>query len=217
MGCMNDDNKVEIDISAEDAKETVNEAEQPIEGTSVTESDQTEDSVAAVEEKLRAAEEEAKETYDRLLRLSAEFENFKKRTTREISDFRKYANESLIRELLGVVDNLERALQSSGSNGQVDNGMIAGVELTRDGILKIFEKYNVRPVEALDQPFDPKFHEAVMQEDVEGVPANTVTQELQRGYLMHDRLIRPAMVVVSKDRTPDEDGAENDNTEDNHN
>jgi molecular chaperone GrpE len=95
--------------------------------------------------------------------------------------------------------------------------MIAGVELTRDGILKIFEKYNVRPVEALDQPFDPKFHEAVMQEDVEGVPANTVTQELQRGYLMHDRLIRPAMVVVSKDRTPDEDGAENDNTEDNHN
>jgi molecular chaperone GrpE len=128
-----------------------------------------------------------------------------------MNDFRKYANDSLIQELLVVVDNLERALQSSGDDQKPDNGVISGVEMTRDGILKIFEKFNVRPLAALDQPFDPKYHQAVMQEVVEGIQENTVTQELQRGYLMHDRLIRPAMVVVSKAKTSDEE-----NIEENH-
>jgi molecular chaperone GrpE len=208
---MKDENQVEVKISTEDQEETLKEPEQPLDETSDVDALQDEDPIAALEEKLRIAEEETRETYDRFLRLSAEFENFKKRTAREMNDFRKYANDSLIQELLVVVDNLERALQSSGDDQKPDNGVISGVEMTRDGILKIFEKFNVRPLAALDQPFDPKYHQAVMQEVVEGIQENTVTQELQRGYLMHDRLIRPAMVFVSKAKTSDEE-----NIEENH-
>jgi molecular chaperone GrpE len=208
---MKDENQVEVKISTEDQEETLKEPEQSLDETSDVDALQDEDPIAALEEKLRIAEEETRETYDRFLRLSAEFENFKKRTAREMNDFRKYANDSLIQELLVVVDNLERALQSSGDDQKPDNGVISGVEMTRDGILKIFEKFNVRPLAALDQPFDPKYHQAVMQEVVEGIQENTVTQELQRGYLMHDRLIRPAMVVVSKAKTSDEE-----NIEENH-
>lgn len=211
IGPMKDENQVEVKISTEDQEETLKEPEQPLDETSDVDALQDEDPIAALEEKLRIAEEETRETYDRFLRLSAEFENFKKRTAREMNDFRKYANDSLIQELLVVVDNLERALQSSGDDQKPDNGVISGVEMTRDGILKIFEKFNVRPLAALDQPFDPKYHQAVMQEVVEGIQENTVTQELQRGYLMHDRLIRPAMVVVSKAKTSDEE-----NIEENH-
>lgn len=211
IGPMKDENQVEVKISTEDQEETLKEPEQSLDETSDVDALQDEDPIAALEEKLRIAEEETRETYDRFLRLSAEFENFKKRTAREMNDFRKYANDSLIQELLVVVDNLERALQSSGDDQKPDNGVISGVEMTRDGILKIFEKFNVRPLAALDQPFDPKYHQAVMQEVVEGIQENTVTQELQRGYLMHDRLIRPAMVVVSKAKTSDEE-----NIEENH-
>jgi molecular chaperone GrpE len=168
-----------------------------------------------LEERLQLAEKEAKEIYDRFLRLSAEFENFKKRTTREMNDFRKYANESLIRELLSVVDNLERALQTTSNGTQTDTGVIEGVEMTHREILKIFEKFNVQPIDALDQTFDPKFHQAVMQESVEDKPENTVIQELQRGYLMHDRLIRPSMVVVSKAPARAQDKAAENNLSEN--
>ncbi len=213
---MNDENKVKIEISTEDEEQdNLSEPDQPSIAESEDQEPEVEDPVADLEEKLHLAEAETKETYDRFLRLSAEFENFKKRTTRELNDFRKYANEALIREFLGVVDNLERALQSSGNGLQTDAGVLEGVEMTHKEILKIFEKFNVQPIESLDQPFDPKFHQAVMQESVEGKPENSVTQELQRGYLMHDRLIRPAMVVVSKAKTPDEDDAEENNNAEN--
>jgi len=213
---MNDENKVKIEISTEDEEQgNLAESDQPSIAESEDQAPEAEDPVADLEEKLHLAEAETKETYDRFLRLSAEFENFKKRTTRELNDFRKYANEALIREFLGVVDNLERALQSSGNGSQTDAGVLEGVEMTHKEILKIFEKFNVQPIESLDQPFDPKFHQAVMQESVEGKPDNTVTQELQRGYLMHDRLIRPAMVVVSKAETPNEDDAQENNNAEN--
>ncbi len=212
---MSDENKVKIEISTEDEElEKVVEPNQPITAESEETATEAEDPVVDLEEKLHLAETEAQENYDRFLRLSAEFENFKKRTTREINDFRKYANEALIREFLSVVDNLERALQSSDNGSETDAGVLEGVAMTHREILKIFEKFNVQPVASLDQPFDPKFHQAVMQESVEGKPDNIVTQELQRGYLMHDRLIRPAMVVVSKTETPDESKTkENNDTE----
>jgi len=207
---MNDENKVKIAIKEEkeenpekDTKSDQSAAADLEEGAS-----EIEVPLDDLEERLHAAETEAKETYDRFLRLSAEFENFKKRTVREMNDFRKYANESLVRELLSVVDNLERALQSTGNGSPTDTGVIEGVQMTHREILKIFEKFDVQPIDALDQPFDPKFHQAVMQAVVEDKPDNTVVQELQRGYLMHDRLIRPAMVVVSKAKTPDEDDTE---------
>ena len=149
---------------------------------------------------LEAAKQEAAESYDRFLRASAEFENYKKRNLREMDEFRKYANESLVRELLPVVDNLERAIQSSAGNevtNDADN-LIEGVDMTLKEILKVFEKFVIKPIEALGERFDPTFHQAVMQEENDDQPENTILKELQKGYKIHDRLLRPSMVVVSR-------------------
>jgi molecular chaperone GrpE len=153
----------------------------------------------SVEEQPRAADARAEENYDRLLRITAEFENYKKRMEREMNDFRKFANESLIKDILPIVDNLERALEIPyGNNENAFNGMLEGVQMTLKGLLETLEKFGVVPIDSLDKPFDPNFHQAVMQEESEGHPENTVSKELQKGYMMNDRLLRPAMVVVSK-------------------
>jgi len=151
-----------------------------------------------LEEKLDTAERQAQENHERFLRAAAELDNFRKRKEREISDLRKYANQMLLRELLGVVDNLERALAVSQENGE-PGGLMEGVHMTLKELLKIFDQFHVTPIESLQQPFDPNLHEAVMQEPSEAFPANTVLKELQKGYMLRDRLLRPAMVVVSKE------------------
>ena len=134
---------------------------------------------------------------DRALRLSAEFENYKKRSLREMNDFKKFANESIFRQLLSVVDNLERAISAAQETSE-ESSLFEGVKLTHKDIVKLFETFNVKPVEAANKAFDPNFHQAVTQEENDEFPDNTVTTVLQKGYLLHDRLIRPAMVVVSK-------------------
>lgn len=155
------------------------------------------------EAKLKAAEQKADEYYDRLLRTSAEFDNYKKRTTREMRDVVRYANEKLLKELLSVVDNLERAITSAQQDNAEDDALLEGVRLTLNEIEKILERHNVQPVKALGEPFDPNFHQAMMQEESEDQPVNTVTQEMQKGYVLYDRLLRPAMVVVSKAKSED--------------
>jgi molecular chaperone GrpE len=134
---------------------------------------------------------------EKTLRLSAEFENYKKRKQREIDDFKKFANETVFRQFLSVVDNLERAIVSA-EDASDDASLLEGVKLTHKDIIKLFESFNVKPVEAENQPFNPNFHQAVTQEENNELPDNTVTAVLQKGYTLHDRLIRPAMVVVSK-------------------
>jgi molecular chaperone GrpE len=187
--------------------------EAPLGETSVKEEGQTAPSevVAELESKIEAARQEARENYDRLLRVSAEFDNYKKRSAREMQDFRKYANESLLKELLPVLDNLELAIKAAReeSNGQAS--LVDGVDLTLKEILRVLDKHGVQPVEALNQPFDPVFHQAVVGEESETHPANTVIQELQKGYTLHDRLLRPSMVVVSKQKTGGNAGKAGDN------
>jgi molecular chaperone GrpE len=153
-----------------------------------------------LEEKLETAERQAQENHERFLRAAAELDNFRKRKEREISELRKYANQTLLRDLLGVVDNLERALAASRENGEPE-GLMEGVDMTLKELLKIFDQFSVKPIESLQQPFDPNLHEAVMQEPSDAFPANTVIKELQKGYMLRDRLLRPAMVVVSKECT----------------
>ncbi|MFZ1198722.1 MAG: nucleotide exchange factor GrpE [Desulfobacterales bacterium] len=162
-------------------------------------------SIKELEESLAVKTKEAEESYDRLLRMSAEFENYKKRTARETAEFQKYANQSLVRELLPIVDNLELAIKSAADSPDArETSLLDGVELTRREILRVFENFKVEPIQALGQPFDPNFHEAVMREESEEHPENTVVNELQKGYLMHQRLIRPAMVVVAMPKNMDE-------------
>lgn len=134
---------------------------------------------------------------DTVLRLSAEFENFKKRKQREIDDFKKFANETVFRQLLSVMDNLERAIDSA-TEAEEETSLLEGVKLTQKEILKLFESFSVKQVKAENQSFDPNFHQAVTHAQSNDVPSNTVTNVLQKGYLLHDRLLRPAMVVVSK-------------------
>lgn len=155
-------------------------------------------SEGAFDEKLKAAESKAEDYYDRLLRASAEFDNYKKRTTREMRDVVRYANEKLFKELLFVVDNLERAIDAVEKDNPDDDPLLQGVRLTLTEVEKILERNNVTPIKALGQTFDPNFHQAMMQEETEEQPANTVIKEMQKGYVLHDRLLRPAMVVVSK-------------------
>jgi len=190
---MPEDSKVKVEVKTDPAvKETPETDENDVAGKTVSE-----EASETLEDRLETAEAEAKESYDRFLRISAEFENYKKRTRREVEDFRKYANESLIKDLLSVVDNLERAVESSNTDSANDQ-LREGVDLTLKEILKIFEKYQVEPIEALEKAFDPTVHQAVSQEVSEAHPENTVIREFQRGYTIHGRLLRPAMVVVSK-------------------
>jgi molecular chaperone GrpE len=149
---------------------------------------------------LEGAKKEAAQNYDRLLRLSAEFENFKKRSAREMDDFRKYAVESLVRDMLPVVDNLERAIVSAAEEKAAES-ILEGVRMTLDELLKVFDKAKVKPIEALGQTFDPAVHQAVMQEETDAHPDKTVIREFQKGYTIHGRLLRPAMVVVAKGKT----------------
>ena len=117
-----------------------------------------------------------------------------------MEEFRKFANQSLIKEMLSVVDNLELAMNSTNGHKAIDKDLLQGLEMTHKEILKVFEKFNVKPIDAKGQPFDPTFHEAVMQEETNDYAKNTVINEMQRGYMIHDRLLRPSMVVVAKPR-----------------
>ncbi len=140
---------------------------------------------------------------DRILRISAEFENYKKRSAKEMDDFRKFANETLFKQLLTVVDNLERAI-CSGEECSDAEALLKGIKMTHKEIMKFFETFNVKPVKAHGEPFDPVFHQAVSQQESDEYPENTVINELQKGYTLHDRLIRPSMVVVSKASAKDD-------------
>ena len=148
-------------------------------------------------EGIKELKEQLVSEKDRVLRLSAEFENYKKRKERESDEFKKFANETIFKQLLTVVDNLERAISSTAENLD-DKSLLEGIKLTYKEILKLFETFNVKVVEAEDQLFDPNFHQAVTQEETDDFPENTITKVLQKGYLLHDRLVRPAMVIVSK-------------------
>ena len=166
---------------------------------------QVDDPLEDLAQKLKLKEQEAQENYDRLLRVSADFDNYKKRASRDMEEFRKFSNQSLIKEMLSVVDNLELAINSTNGHKTIDKGLLDGLAMTLTEILKVFEKFSVKPISAKGQPFDPTFHEAVMQEATDEYPANTVINELQKGYLIHDRLLRPSMVVVASSQEKKDD------------
>ena len=194
---MSEKKNFKVDVKIEDQETETTETDTTIE---TSEASTPGDSVEDLEKRLAAAESDAQKAYDQFLRASAELENYKKRTQKEMSEFKKFANESLLKELLVVVDNLERAIETP-QNGGGETQVAAGVDLTLKELLKIFQKFGVQPIESLGEPFDPALHQAMLQQEVADQPHNTVINELQRGYLLHDRLLRPAMVVVSKTKT----------------
>jgi molecular chaperone GrpE len=152
--------------------------------------------VKKLRQELDAKCEEVKVNYDRFVRQVAELENFKKRATREKDEAVRFANESLVRDLLPVIDNLERAVAHAqgGGNGKP---LVEGVEMVLKGILDVLAKHGVAQISAVGQPFDPEKHEAMAQVESENHAPNTVIEEHHKGYLLKDRLLRPALVTVA--------------------
>lgn len=149
---------------------------------------------------LAKAREKVRDLEDRMLRMAAEQENFKKRMQRERETAMKYAEEGILKELLPSLDNLERAIEQAQGGGDVAS-LLQGVEMTYKGLANTLEKFGLTPLDGKGQPFDPNFHEALAMEESDEFPENTILQEYQRGYMFKDRLIRAAKVVVSKGKT----------------
>jgi molecular chaperone GrpE len=150
-----------------------------------------------------ALAKEAAELKDRLLRTLAEMENLRRRTEREVADTRQYAVASFARDLLGVADNMQRALDtlSADFRDQADpiiKSHIEGVELTERELIKVMEKHGIRKFDPQGQKFDPNLHQAMLEIPDPSVPTSTVVQVMQAGYMIGDRVLRPALVGVSK-------------------
>jgi molecular chaperone GrpE len=139
---------------------------------------------------------ELAEANDRLMRQQAEMQNLRSRTAREIADERRYAALPVLRDLLPVVDNIERAIEAAEKAGEAEN-LLAGFRLVRQQLETVLNQNKCLPIEALGQPFDPNFHQAIVYQPTADVPANTVTMVTQSGYRLHDRVVRPAHVIVS--------------------
>lgn len=162
------------------------------------------DELAELRDKLQAKEKESGENYQRYLRQVAEAENFKKRVNREKEDAIRFANENLIKDILPVIDNLERAISHAqgGGNG---NPLVEGVEMVLKGLLDVFSKHGVVQVPAVGTIFDPGKHEAMAQVESSEHEPNTIINEHHKGYLFRDRLLRPTLVTIAK-APQDKDG-----------
>lgn len=178
--------------------EAGNEADSPATADSVSADANTSATPESLEE-LKTKAAKADDHWQRLLRTTADFDNFKKRAARERQDAVKYANEGLITKLVGVLDNFEAAQVAAASNPA------GGIQALQDGIAMIQQQLKnvlvesgVEEVDATGKPFDPNFHEAVSQQETDAVPEGQVLQQLRKGYKLRDRLLRPATVVVAK-------------------
>ena len=175
----------EGDLSLED--EPQNENEIPL-------SDMTQGQLI---EKVSEVQALADSNMDNYLRSQAEMENMKKRFRKDKQDLVKFGNETLTKQLIPVADNLEMALDHSKDENSIE-ALREGVDLTLKGLLNVLEKAGVELVEAVGATFDPNFHEAVSEQEDDRAEPGTVLKELQKGYLLNKRLIRPAMVIVNK-------------------
>ena len=174
----------------EQKKTNTNTIESLEEDSSVT------DACPSAQEELVSKTEECKALNDKYLRLAAEFENYKRLTQRDQREQIRFGNEQLLKELLPVVDNMERAIKAARTNGG-DSVLIQGVELTLKQLSGILAKFGVQAIETAGQEFDPSAHQAVSYGPSNDVPANKVLDEFQKGYRLHDRILRAAMVSVS--------------------
>ncbi len=177
----------------QDAEATYEAGENHAQQGQQTDEDADFDDVDSKWEELR---QQAEENYQRYVRAQADFDNFRRRTRLEKEEFAKYASLKLIEQLLPVVDNFERALSSSKDNKDFD-ALIKGLEMTFRQLDGVLEQEGLKPIEAVGQPFNPEFHQAIMQVESEEHEEGIVVEEVQKGYLLKDKVIRPAMVKVS--------------------
>jgi molecular chaperone GrpE len=190
MKAMDENNRTHDDDDAyviEDTGDSVEEIEREMQAAA-------QEAVAATDEGPGTASASADDEYkDRYVRLLADFENFRRRSEREKADFYKYAMAGVLKNLLPVLDNFDRALDHAEQGDDFHKGVL----LIYKQLFDVLEKHGVRTIDESGVPFDPNIHEAVVREEDPSVPSHTVTAVLQKGYFLHDRLLRPAMVKVA--------------------
>lgn len=152
----------------------------------------------ALEEKLTLAEQKAHENWEKSVRALAELDNVRRRAEREVANAHRYGVEKLISSLLPVIDSIEQALQLAEKDAAA--AMHEGLELTLKLFLDVLQKFEVQTIDPMGAAFDPQQHEAMSILEVEGTPSNTVITVFQKGYMLNDRVIRPARVIVSKSK-----------------
>jgi len=197
------DNKSAEEMSAEAlaAEEIIKQAEEQVE----VQLDAAADNVSVEQERinelelaLAAAKSMVSDQKDSVIRAKAEVDNVRRRSAQDVEKARKFALEKFASELLPVVDNLERAIASIDVEDEKQKAIGEGVELTLQSFLSAVDKFGVKAIDPQDQPFNPELHQAMSMQEVEGVAPNTVIAVMQKGYELNGRLVRPAMVMVSK-------------------
>ncbi|MEM9353953.1 MAG: nucleotide exchange factor GrpE [Planctomycetota bacterium] len=152
------------------------------------------------DDELGDLESQLAEERERALRLRAEMENLRSRTARELREERTYAAMPIVRDLLPVVDNIDRAIEAAEKDSKAtgdEGGLLEGFRLVRQQLLTVLQTHQCQPIEAVGESFDPQVHEAILQQPSEESPAGTVILQTQTGYLLHERVVRPSQVIVS--------------------
>ena len=186
------------EVQSAEAEKVETGAEQPVEPTPAEKLGQ----------ELLAAQTEAARNWDLYLRERADLENFRKRTQREKQEAIRFANDQLLKEMVPVLDNLERAVEHASQQGEEQQGLLEGVNMTITLFNKVLSDFGVTVITSVGQAFDPNLHQAMGQIETNDQPPNSVVSEFQKGYLLNDRLLRPALVMVAKTPTAGSDPAE---------
>jgi molecular chaperone GrpE len=214
------ENKDEVSLSSsrlgeseEEEKELEEKKEMELEKSESGIEEKEKVQIDVLKERLEKSEKEYKELEDRLLRLAAEFDNYKKRTAREFQSIIKNANEELISQLVETLDNFQRALDSalrsnSTKNSNDFDSFHKGVELIYQHFIEILRKEGLKEIKAKGENFDPYLHEAVMQQESDEFPEGVVMDEISKGYILNDKVIRHSKVIVSKGKSEKENKKE---------
>ena len=186
----------ETELSAD---QVVEEQSEPESAEALTEETEEEaDPLQELKQEVAEAREEAQKNWDLYLRERADLENARKRHQRDREEAIRFANDRLLKEMVPVLDNLERAVGHAEQGNDDSQGLLEGVNMTINQFRKVLEDFGVKPIKALGEDFDPNLHQAMGQVESKEQEPNTVVSEFQKGYLLHDRLLRPSLVMVAK-------------------
>lgn len=196
---MSDQNPDQDQVENEASPELATEEASAADAQDAPEGEQPVDEMSRLQEQLDAAETAAGMARDELLRVQAEMQNLRRRTEQDIEKAHKFGQEKFSTELLAVMDNLERSAAAAGaSEDEAVQAIKEGVELTLKGFMDCFKRFNIEAVDPLGEPFDPQLHQAMSIQESPDAEPNSVIAVMQKGYTLHGRVIRPAMVMVSK-------------------
>ncbi|WP_010270409.1 nucleotide exchange factor GrpE [Paenibacillus senegalensis] len=166
------------------------------EQSAATDQEQADEEASKEAGEIAKLRQEAEDNYNRYLRVQADFDNFRRRSRQEKEEFAKYASMKVIEQLLPIVDNFERAMESSKESRDFD-ALVKGLEMVFRQLDQVFKQEGLEPIQAVGEPFNPEFHQAIMQVESDEYEEGIVVEEIQKGYKLKDKVVRPSMVKVS--------------------